>query len=184
MNNVLFSDTACCTASFHNHGSFSVYFPGVDSPKMFHCWLHNSRICLLPVCFFSFCFHRVEMFPRLRSECIISSSSFNFLHRVRLVLSLGLISIHLYYYSSPVPDICPHNLTNFTPCSPKYWSDHRVNFYAPTCCLSATFVSPLFAFVLCFFTTKNHHKFRHMLRYFAAAVFALIAGWRNGRAAN
>ena len=34
-NNLLFSDTAFCTASFHHHDSFSRYSPGVDSPNSF-----------------------------------------------------------------------------------------------------------------------------------------------------
>ena len=48
----------------------------------------------------------------------------------------------------------------------QFDSDHRVNFYAPTCCLSATFVPLLFAFVLCFLRQKiiNNVAFRHILR--------------------
>ena len=38
----------------------------------------------------------------------------------------------------------------------QFDSDHGVDFYAPTCCLSTTFVLPLFAFVLCFLRQKNH----------------------------
>ena len=36
----------------------------------------------------------------------------------------------------------------------QFDTNHRVDFYAHTYCQSATFVRPLFAFVLCFFTTK------------------------------
>ena len=47
-------------------------------------------------------------------------------------------------------------------------------FYAPTCCLSATFVRPLFAFVLCLLRQKiiNNAVFRHRCDVYAA-VFAL-----------
>ena len=38
---------------------------------------------------------------------------------------------------------------------PQFDSDHGVYFYAPTCCQSATFVRPLFAFYcLCFVRKK------------------------------
>ena len=40
----------------------------------------------------------------------------------------------------------------------KFDSDHGVDLSAPTCFQSATFERPLFAFVLRFFTTKNHKK--------------------------
>ena len=59
-------------------------------------------------------------------------------------------SILTMNYSSPVPEICPQNLMTIS----QFNSDHRVNFNAPTCCLSATFVPPLFAFVVCFYGKK------------------------------
>ena len=37
----------------------------------------------------------------------------------------------------------------------QFDSDHGVNFYAPTCCQSATFVRPLFAFYCPLFFTKQ-----------------------------
>ena len=49
----------------------------------------------------------------------------------------------------------------------QFDSDHRVDFYPPRCCLSATFVPPLFAFVLYFVRQKifiNNVTFRHILR--------------------
>ena len=62
---------------------------------------------------------------------------------------------------------CPRNLSSkfdeFLGGRSQFYSAHRVDFYAPTCFLSATFVPPLFAFVLCFYD-KNHNKFRHTLR--------------------
>ena len=67
----------------------------------------------------------------------------------------------LYYYRRVV-----HKNLSYTNLSSKFDrflagrsqfdTDHGVDFNAHTCCLSATFVRPLFAFVLCFFTTKNH----------------------------
>ena len=36
----------------------------------------------------------------------------------------------------------------------RFLAVHGVNFYAPIFCLSATFVRPLFAFVLCFLQTQ------------------------------
>ena len=55
--------------------------------------------------------------------------------------------------------------------------DHRVNLYAPTCCLSVTFVPPLFAFVLCFLQKKIIINFAT----FCYVVFTLIARWCHCR---
>ena len=49
---------------------------------------------------------------------------------------------------------------------------HRVDFYAPTYCQSATFVRPLFAFEIFFFTTNNQKKYpiSPQMRFLAAIV--------------
>ena len=78
---------------------------------------------------------------------------------------------HLYYCSSPVPEICPQNFDENVAARSQFDSDHHVNFYAPT-----TFVPPLFAFVL-FFTTKIIINFAT----FCNVVFALIARWCHRR---
>ena len=56
----------------------------------------------------------------------------------------------------------------------QFDSDHLVDFYAPTCNLSATFVPPFFAFVLCFLRQQIVNNFDTMCDVYAA-VFALIA---------
>ena len=76
-------------------------------------------------------------------------------------------------------------LDEFLAARSQFDSDHRVDFYAPTCCLSATFVRPLFAFVLCFLRQKiiNNAVFRHRCDVYAA-VFALdvtTALWQINR---
>ena len=62
--------------------------------------------------------------------------------------------------SSPVRTNLSSKFDEFLPGRSQFDSDHRVDFSTPTSCQSATFVRPLFAFGLCFFTTKNH-KQRH-----------------------
>ena len=67
--------------------------------------------------------------------------------------TMKLLVEYLYYYSSP----CPRNLSStfdeHLAARSQIDSDHRVNFYASTCCISATFMPPLLrlSFV---FTTK------------------------------
>ena len=51
----------------------------------------------------------------------------------------------------------------------QFDSDHDVDFNAPTCCQSATFVRPLFACVLCFLRKKGYI----MRRFFTDALFTL-----------
>ena len=92
---------------------------------------------------------------------------------------------------SPFSDIsillqrpCPRNLSskfdeNLAVRS-QFDSDHRVNFYAPTCCLSATFVPPLFAFVRCFLRQKIIINFPTFCDI-CYVVFVLIARWRHRR---
>ena len=54
--------------------------------------------------------------------------------------------------------ICSQNLTDFYPHGLNSTPDHRVHFSTPTSCQSATFVRPLFAFVLCFYDKKSSKK--------------------------
>ena len=74
----------------------------------------------------------------------------------------------------------------------QFDSDHRVDCYAPTCCLSETFAPPHFAFVLCFLRQQiiiNNVAFRHILRCLrcsfridvanALRQIRLIARWRK-----
>ena len=59
-------------------------------------------------------------------------------------------TVHLYYYSSPVITNLSSKFDENFPVRSQFYSDHRVN------CLrqSATFVRPLFAFVICFLQQK------------------------------
>ena len=70
---------------------------------------------------------------------------------------------HLYYYRSAVLTNLSSKFDRFLAVRSKFDTVHSVDFYAPTCCLSATFVRPLFAFVLCFLRQKilNNFAFRH-----------------------
>ena len=64
-------------------------------------------------------------------------------------------TVHLYYYRRRVRKKLSSKFDEFLAARSQFDNDHRVDFYAPTCCLSATFVRPLFAFVLCFLRQKN-----------------------------
>ena len=76
---------------------------------------------------------------------------------------------NLYYYSSRVPKNLSSKFDEFLPARSQFDSDHRVHFSTPTSCQSATFVRPLFAFVLCFFTTKNHEKTTNAMKAYRSA---------------
>ena len=84
---------------------------------------------------------------------------------------------YLYYYSS-------QNLSStfdeFHARRSQFYSDHRVNFYAPTCCLYATFVPPLFAFSFVFYDKKCSYISTHFA-IFCYIVFAFIARWHHRR---
>ena len=72
---------------------------------------------------------------------------------IKLIFILDALLYKVVFYKcTPVSilgDVSANNL------SAKLDSDHRVNFSTPTSCQSATFVGPLFAFVLCFFYDKK-----------------------------
>ena len=72
-------------------------------------------------------------------------------------------STHLYYYRSAVHKNLSSKCERFLAVRTKFDTVHGVEFYAPTFGLSATFVRPLFAFVLCFLRQKiiNNFAFRH-----------------------
>ena len=72
--------------------------------------------------------------------------------------TIHCLAIHLYYYSSPVRKNLSSKFDENLPERSQFDSDHRVHFSAPTSCQSATFVRPLFAFVLCFLRQQNHQK--------------------------
>ena len=92
LNNLLFSDTACCTASFHHHDSFSRYFPGVDSPNSsFASCIILEYVSFQFVSFPSAASNEQRCSLVFEMNASFSSSWFNFHHRVRLVLSLGLV---------------------------------------------------------------------------------------------
>ena len=62
---------------------------------------------------------------------------------------------NLYYYSSPVHKNMSSKFDEFLAMRSQFDNDHRVDFYAHTCCQSATYV-PLFAFYCpLFFYEKN-----------------------------
>ena len=69
-------------------------------------------------------------------------------------------NMHLYYYRRRVRKNLSAKFDNFLAERSQFDSGHRVDFSTPTSSQTATFVRPLFAFVLCFFTTKKH-KQRH-----------------------
>ena len=62
----------------------------------------------------------------------------------------------LSYYSSPVHKNLSSKYDRFLPARSQFDTNHSVDFYAPTCCLSATFVHPFFCVCPLFFTTTNH----------------------------
>ena len=55
----------------------------------------------------------------------------------------------------------------------QFDSDHGVDCYAPTCCQSATFVRPLFAFYCPLFFTGKKVPFRHRHDVYAARLMDL-----------
>ena len=61
--------------------------------------------------------------------------------------------------------ICPQNLTGRS----QFDSDHHVNFSTPTSCQSATFVRPLFAFVLCFLRQKSINNAIYAMKAYQSA---------------
>ena len=104
------------------------------------------------------------------------------------------LAIHLYYYSSPVRKNLSSKFDENLPERSQFDSDHRVHFSAPTSCQSATFVRPLFAFVLCFLRQQNHQKKTNEMKAYrseysikcAARTMIptlysrLVARWRHG----
>ena len=64
--------------------------------------------------------------------------------------------VKLYYYRRAVRKKLSSKFDEFLAGRSQFDSDHRVDFYAPTYCLSAIFVRPLIEFVLCFLRQKNH----------------------------
>ena len=67
------------------------------------------------------------------------------------------------------------NLDDFLAERPQFDSYHCVDFSAPTCCQSANFVRPLFAFYcpLVFTEKKNNAAFRHRRNVYAARLIDL-----------
>ena len=68
---------------------------------------------------------------------------------------------------------CPKKIDEFLAARSQFDSDHGVDFYAPTCCQSATFVRPLFAFYCpVFFTGKKmwHFATDHRRDVYAARL--------------
>ena len=63
----------------------------------------------------------------------------------------------------------------FLPSRSHFGTNHRVDFYARTYCQSATFVRPLFAFVLCFYDNKSK-RISHIATYaiFRCDCFAAV----------
>ena len=57
----------------------------------------------------------------------------------------------------------------------QFDSDHGVDFSAPTCCLSAIFVRPLFVFYCTLlFTGENNVAFRHRRDVYVARLMVLL----------
>ena len=104
----------------------------------------------------------------------------------------GLLQMlaHQYYYRRRVRKHLSENVDQFLPGRSQFDSDHRVNFSTPTSCQSATFVRPMFAFVLCVLRQKNHkqrHRCDESVSINCAAgtmipklYCRLLARWRHG----
>ena len=77
---------------------------------------------------------------------------------------------YLYYYRSSVHKNLSSKFDRFLAAPSQFDTNHGVDLYAPTCCLSATFVRPLLAFVLCSLRQKiiNNFAFRHRCDFYAA----------------
>ena len=85
---------------------------------------------------------------------------------------------------------CPKHLTGFLGARSSLDTKHGLTCSTPTSCQSATFVRPLFVFVLCFFTIKNHLKkykcdesvsIKCAARTMIPTLYCrLIARWRHG----
>ena len=72
---------------------------------------------------------------------------------IRLLFSYSHKQSHIYTTIGELSS----KFDEFLAVQSQFDSDHGINFYAPTCCQSATFVRPLFAFYCpLFFTGKNH----------------------------
>ena len=61
----------------------------------------------------------------------------------------------LYYYRMDVLKKLYSKFEEFLAGRSQFDNDDGVDFYAPTCCQSATFLRPLFAFILWFFYHKQ-----------------------------
>ena len=83
---------------------------------------------------------------------------------------------HLYYYRSAVHKNLSSKFDRFLAECSQFDTVHDIDFYSPIFCLSATFVRPLFAFVLCFLRQKiiNNFAFRHEQMRFLDAIFILL----------
>ena len=82
---------------------------------------------------------------------------------VHLSPALVFLDCYLYYYRSAVHKNLSSKFDRFLAVRSQFDTVYGVDFYAPTFCLSATFVRPLFAFVLCFLRQKilNNFAFCH-----------------------
>ena len=82
---------------------------------------------------------------------------------VHLSPAVVFLACYLYYYRSAVHKNLSSKFDRFLAMRSQFDTVHGVDFYAPTFCLSATFVRPLFAFVLCFLRQKilNNFAFCH-----------------------
>ena len=72
----------------------------------------------------------------------------------RVISEINVLIAIIYTTIGELSSTCEEFLTGRS----QYDSDHGVNFSAPTCCQSATFVQPLFAFYCPLFFTKNINK--------------------------
>ena len=81
------------------------------------------------------------------------------IEKLERLTTSGVEKSGIYTTKGEMSSICEE----FLAVQSQFDTDHGADFYAPTSCLSATFVRPLFAFVLCFLRQKsiNNLAFRH-----------------------
>ena len=73
-------------------------------------------------------------------------------------MEIHMLTRHLYYYRSSVRKNLSSQFDRFLAGRSNLDTNHGVNFSTPTSCQSATFVRPLFAFVLCCLRQKKSSK--------------------------
>ena len=88
----------------------------------------------------------------------LSSTFYEFLAAARnsTAIITSIFLFYLDYYNSPVRKNLSSKFDEFLAGRSQFDSDHRVDFYAPTCCQSST-SGPLFAFIYPLFCTGKNN---------------------------